>query len=120
MLAVIGYNGRTIEVGPRRQQPPGPVPQEDVAPVNDQFTTTLPPIYYVTGRESVPPLDCRGDMCSACNGSGEGMRDGTVCSACGGTGEVGPWPLWSDDPCDLDAGDLDDYLVGSYAAAVAR
>lgn len=26
------------------------------------------------------------DICSYCNGSGEGMYDGTRCSACGGSG----------------------------------
>ncbi len=27
-------------------------------------------------------------ICSACNGSGEGMFDGSRCSTCGGSGEV--------------------------------
>jgi hypothetical protein len=26
-------------------------------------------------------------ICSACNGSGEGMSDGTICTACRGHGE---------------------------------
>lgn len=26
------------------------------------------------------------DICPACNGSGEGMHDGTLCRSCGGTG----------------------------------
>ena len=34
-------------------------------------------------------------ICPACNGSGEGMYDGSSCSRCGGTGE--------------DRGDLDKY-----------
>lgn len=29
------------------------------------------------------------DVCPTCNGSGEGMYDGTICSSCKGGGEVG-------------------------------
>lgn len=29
-----------------------------------------------------------GGYCPQCNGSGEGMYDGSRCSACGGSGEV--------------------------------
>ncbi len=31
---------------------------------------------------------CVGARCSACNGSGEGMYDGTRCHTCRGFGEV--------------------------------
>lgn len=36
------------------------------------------------------PSADEGEMviCSACNGSGEGMYDGSVCDTCGGSGEV--------------------------------
>jgi DnaJ-class molecular chaperone len=27
-------------------------------------------------------------ICSTCNGSGEGMHEGSTCSSCGGSGEV--------------------------------
>ena len=29
-----------------------------------------------------------GEICAACNGSGEGMYDGSTCGVCGGEGEV--------------------------------
>ena len=29
-----------------------------------------------------------GNICPTCNGSGEGMADGTWCRRCGGSGEV--------------------------------
>jgi hypothetical protein len=32
-------------------------------------------------------LDESGDICHACNGSGEGSADGTVCKTCGGSGD---------------------------------
>ena len=37
--------------------------------------------------------DCEGigvvsDICYYCNGSGEGLADGTICKACKGTGEL--------------------------------
>lgn len=88
------------------------------ASAKDTTHPAPPPVYYVTGRELATPLDCRGDMCPACSGTGEGMRDGATCTMCGGSGEVGPWPIF-DEPYGLDAGDFDDYMVGSYAAAVA-
>lgn len=28
------------------------------------------------------------EICPACNGSGEGMHDGSVCRTCGGRGEI--------------------------------
>ena len=40
-------------------------------------------------------------ICPTCNGSGEGMHDGTTCSSCGGSGEVGP----GGDPDDFDEPD---------------
>ncbi len=33
--------------------------------------------------------DDEGGYCPTCNGSGEGMYDGSRCSNCGGSGEVG-------------------------------
>jgi len=30
------------------------------------------------------------DICSGCNGSGEGQYDGTSCSTCGGSGVIYP------------------------------
>jgi hypothetical protein len=37
------------------------------------------------------------ETCGRCNGSGEGMYDGSTCSSCGGAGEIsrpGPEPDW--------------------------
>ena len=31
-------------------------------------------------------------LCGACNGSGEGMHDGTKCRKCGGSGTLEKWP----------------------------
>jgi len=31
------------------------------------------------------------EICTICNGSGEGMTDGTECNACAGSGEVAAW-----------------------------
>ena len=43
--------------------------------------------------------DDDSDICGDCNGSGEGMYDGSSCSTCGGSGEYtsseGPDPDWS-------------------------
>lgn len=43
--------------------------------------------------EEDEPTDCSDDdewsdddLCSRCNGSGEGMYDGSTCSSCGGSG----------------------------------
>lgn len=35
-----------------------------------------------------PEDDDEGGICSACNGSGEGMHDGTTCGTCHGRGEL--------------------------------
>ena len=35
-----------------------------------------------------PSLPGEMVICSACNGSGEGMYDGSCCSTCSGSGEV--------------------------------
>lgn len=32
----------------------------------------------------------QGELCGRCNGSGEGMHDGSTCRACGGSGERRP------------------------------
>jgi hypothetical protein len=82
-----------------------------------QFTTSPAPVYRVTGYE-LPSLDCGGDMCSQCSGSGEGMYDGATCGVCGGTGEVGGWPIF-DEPDGLDDDAFDDYMCDAYESAVA-
>jgi len=33
--------------------------------------------------------DDEGRICGSCNGSGEGMYDGSTCRSCGGSGEEG-------------------------------
>lgn len=35
-----------------------------------------------------PPEDYAECICSGCNGSGEGMYEGTVCRTCKGKGEI--------------------------------
>lgn len=45
------------------------------------------------------------DLCSACNGSGEGSYDGARCSVCGGRGEVTINP---------ESSNVDDYGIGYY------
>ena len=42
------------------------------------------------------------EICSACNGSGEGHYDGSICTSCGGSGAE---PVSSDDDPDGDAMD---------------
>lgn len=37
-----------------------------------------------------PEDDDEDDLCSACNGSGEGMYDGSTCSTCHGYGHERP------------------------------
>lgn len=55
-------------------------------------------------RDDIDP-NARYEMvlCSNCNGSGEGMYDGSRCSSCGGKGEV-PEEIREEDeePCDED------------------
>lgn len=38
-------------------------------------------------REAAVEDDCEPGICPTCNGSGEGMYDGTTCSDCRGWGE---------------------------------
>jgi len=39
-------------------------------------------------RETSQPIDDEPLICSHCNGSGEGMHEGTTCKLCKGDGEV--------------------------------
>ena len=40
-----------------------------------------------------------GEICSGCNGSGEGWHDGAACAVCGGLGEVEARPS-DEEACD--------------------
>ena len=43
---------------------------------------------YCPGCHPESDSDDGPDICGTCNGSGEGMYDGSACSACGGGGTV--------------------------------
>ena len=67
----------------------------DMARLDDDFICDACRDYLKAQDE---PYD-ESPLCSACNGSGEGMYDGTRCSSCGGSGVVNASKeeAWDDD-----------------------
>jgi hypothetical protein len=58
------------------------------------------------------------DICSACNGSGEGMYDGSTCYKCHGSGEQAPEER--DDDFDMPDDDMDDNEPESHYEKYVR
>lgn len=53
--------------------------------------------YHGNDEEEDDDDDEYDDICSSCNGSGEGMWDGSTCRVCGGSGDSRPPKHWDED-----------------------